>query len=127
MGQYEAKPDDHEMVERGESRSLLIESATARVADYKQELEKATAAAREAEKAVNETKPRLKKLEDEYEQERVSFRKEVESILAEEAGSRGSSFAEEIRNLAASEEDSPILQQMLHKIAVEKAVLEDCT
>merc|ERR1712203_1255173 len=125
--QYEAKPDDHEKVQRGESRSLLIESAKTRVDDYNQELEKATATAREAEKAVKESQPRLKKLEDEYEQERISFQKEVESILAEEAGSRGSSFAEEIRNLAASEEDSPILQQMAQKIAVEKAVLEDHT
>lgn len=122
--QLEAMPDDHEKVQKGEKRSLLLESVKIRVSDCKQALSKAKAAATEADGALKKADPELKELEQRFELERATFQKEVEAMLQEEAGSRGSSFAEELKE-DVHEEDSPVLQDMLQKIAVLKAHVDD--
>merc|ERR1712228_861661 len=50
--QYEAKPEDIGKIEQGDRRSVLIEGGKQRVADSSATLKRATAAAKEAEKAA---------------------------------------------------------------------------
>merc|ERR1712039_585891 len=54
--------------------------------------------------------------------ERNSFRAEIEALIKEEADDLSE---EEIANLATSEDDSPVLQELSKTISVMKAVFDD--
>merc|ERR1712050_76266 len=106
-------------------RSVLLESAKARVADQREKVKKATDDAKSAEKAVQSALPELKEQEVALEHHREEIRKEAEAILAEEQGSRGSSFAEEIQNMIAGEDDFPDVAEIKGKIASIKSNIAD--
>merc|ERR1712087_732007 len=123
--QYEMKPDALEKVKEAGKRSVLLESAKARVADQREKVKKATADAQNAEKAVQSALPELKEQEAALEHHREEIRKEAEAMLAEEQGSRGSSFAEEIQNMIAGEDDFPDVVEIKGKIASIKSNITD--
>merc|ERR1712050_113604 len=112
--QHEMKPDALEKVKEAGRRSVLLESAKARVADQVEKVKKATAEASNAEKELKEQEAML-------EHHREEIRKEAEAMLAEEQGSRGSSFAEEIQNMIAGEDDFPDVVEIKGRIASMKS------
>merc|ERR1712083_956950 len=69
--------------------------------------------------------PELKEQEAALEHHREEIRKEAEAMLAEEQGSRGSSFAEEIQNMIAGEDDFPDVVEIKGKIASIKSNIAD--
>lgn len=123
--QYDIKPDALEKVKQGDRRSLLIESAKSRVADHQREVAKATTDAKDAEAAARAAEPALKEQEAALEHHRAEIRKEAEAVLAEEQGSRGSSFADEIQNMVSAEDDFPEVVEIKKKIASMKSTLAD--
>merc|ERR1712190_119626 len=116
-----------EKVKEAGRRSVLLESAKARVADQREKVKKATADAQNAEKAVRSAEPELKEQEAMLEHHREEIRKEAEAMLAEEQGSRGESFAEEIQNMIAGEDDFPDVVDIKGKIQSIKSNIADLT
>merc|ERR1712190_675444 len=114
-----------EKVKEAGRRSVLLESAKARVADQREKVKKATADAQNAEKAVQSAEPELKEQEAMLEHHREEIRKEAEAMLAEEQGSRGESFAEEIQNMIAGEDDFPDVVEIKGRIANIKSNIAD--